>query len=507
LDLQTATIEWRRLFPNTQSYANPKQLTDEIASFFLSTITPTGQADLRPINLLCKLSESSNPELAESATESLYNTIIEKLCDDFSTQGINAANQVLVRMLFNVRDTKRGEQLKQLLATLGICHQSNLLDRYERLRHPTPIGIAQRCKVRKIILLSRVTIGADVVILGVLTRRLREAFPAAELVLIGPAHLEEILHGLPTTRFHCFEYRRFGAMPDKICVWPLIYDIVQDERSGYLNDELLLFDPDTRLTQLGLLPLIEEVSTYYFDSRREPGNGNESSLAVLVNQWLDIILPGTFFCNPTLLFKDETLQAAQTFIAGLPASSLLIIINLGVGRNENKRIPEPFETELLLSLLTRKDTLILLDSGSAAESLMRVKRLLATVQQRSVPTEFFSEKELSTKTIPFNHGVVGFKGSIGSIGALISKAHGFIGYDSSCQHIAAAVGTPSVIAFAGAPNQRFQERWRPFSPAGTSQTFMIENIAALDPEAIHLLAQQMTVDLHALIKKTGELRK
>ena len=207
------------------------------------------------------------------------------------------------------------------------------------------------------------------------------------------------------------------------------------------------------------------------------------------------------------MFKDETLQAAQTFIAGLPASSLLIIINLGVGRNENKRIPEPFETELLLSLLTRKDTLILLDSGSAAESLMRVKRLLATVQQRSVPTEFFSEKELSTKTIPFNHGVVGFKGSIGSIGALISKAHGFIGYDSSCQHIAAAVGTPSVIAFAGAPNQRFQERWRPFSPAGTSQTFMIENIAALDPEAIHLLAQQMTVDLHALIKKTGELRK
>lgn len=49
---------------------------------------------------------------------------------------------------------------------------------------------------------------------------------------------------------------------------------------------------------------------------------------------------------------------------------------------------------------------------------------------------------------------------MGEIGSLINESDEFIGYDSACQHIAAALGVPACTVFAGSNNVRFIRRWR-----------------------------------------------
>ena len=60
--------------------------------------------------------------------------------------------------------------------------------------------------------------------------------------------------------------------------------------------------------------------------------------------------------------------------------------------------------------------------------------------------------------------LVGIECSIGEIGSLICHSDEFIGYDSACQHIAAALGVRACTVFAGSNNVRFIRRWRACGP-------------------------------------------
>ena len=55
--------------------------------------------------------------------------------------------------------------------------------------------LSRRQNVKKILLLSRVTIGADVAITSIIIQRLANLFPDAEIVLIGGSKLDEIYGG------------------------------------------------------------------------------------------------------------------------------------------------------------------------------------------------------------------------------------------------------------------------------------------------------------------------
>ena len=63
-----------------------------------------------------------------------------------------------------------------------------------------------------------------------------------------------------------------------------------------------------------------------------------------------------------------------------------------------------------------------------------------------------------------NWGIIGVQSRIGEVAALIAKSDEFIGYDSACQHIAAALGTPCLTIFAGSNNMRFIRRWSAYGP-------------------------------------------
>ena len=79
----------------------------------------------------------------------------------------------------------------------------------------------------------------------------------------------------------------------------------------------------------------------------------------------------------------------------------------------------------------------------------------------------------------FSHGLLTVEGSIGEISAMIGSSDDFIGYDSACQHIAAAMGVPVITLFAGSNNPRFIRRW---SACGNTSCKVIHVDALGHPE-------------------------
>jgi ADP-heptose:LPS heptosyltransferase len=213
-------------------------------------------------------------------------------------------------------------------------------------------------------------------------------------------------------------YRR-GTMRDRLAAW--------DELKPLATPGTLVLDPDSRLTQLGLLPLGEEAHYHLFESRSYGGNGPEN-LPALAARW-----------------SAETLGVASAcpYIAVAEASNRTnsyITVSLGVGENPAKRIAGDFETGLL-ALLAKKAPLVI-DRGAGGEEAERVERAVA---ESGGPVSFWD-------------------GSFAGFAQVIAGSSLYVGYDSAGQHVAAACGVPLVTIFAGFPAERMFHRWRPTGP-------------------------------------------
>jgi ADP-heptose:LPS heptosyltransferase len=120
-----------------------------------------------------------------------------------------------------------------------------------------------------------------------------------------------------------------------------------------------------------------------------------------------------------------------------------IAISLGVGENPAKRLPDPFESELLALLAARAPLVI--DKGAGGEEAARVERAAA----------------LSGAQATF------WEGSFAGFAQIIAGSSLYVGYDSAGQHVAAACGVPLISVFAGFPSLRMFHRWCPSGPRVT----------------------------------------
>jgi ADP-heptose:LPS heptosyltransferase len=116
-----------------------------------------------------------------------------------------------------------------------------------------------------------------------------------------------------------------------------------------------------------------------------------------------------------------------------------IAVSLGVGENPAKRLPDPFESDLIQILSAHAPVTI--DRGASPEESARVE----------------GAAQGTSATL--------FEGSFASFARIIARSRLYIGYDSAGQHAAAAFGTPLISIFAGFPVPRMFDRWRPVSPA------------------------------------------
>ncbi len=294
-------------------------------------------------------------------------------------------------------------------------HAEHLLARYERVRRPRKFD-RDPAETRNVFVLSRVTLGADVAITSIMLDAAKQAFPNSQIYLAGPRKSWELFAADPRLRHVPIAYGRSGSLDSRLSVWPELRETVCSPAS-------IVIDPDSRLTQLGLLPICTEEDYFFFESRSYGGDSVES-LSNLTRRWVR---------------ETFGIAEARAYIqTGLDAAQYATTVSFGTGENPAKRLPDPFEEELLRGLPRP----VLIDKGAGGEEAERVERAVAKA----------------------GGGVDMWDGSFAGFAAHIQKSKLYVGYDSAGGHVAAACGVPLVSIFAGFASERMFQRWRPTGP-------------------------------------------
>ena len=367
--------------------------------------------------------------LSEDRSRALFRIVVERLADLFEPR------------LCQVYADLFSEVIARRIPGL---HAEHLLARYDRVRRPRKLD-RDPTGIRNVFVLSRVTLGADVAITSTMLDAAKQCFPNAQIYFVGPQKAWELFAADPRLSHIAIAYGRSGTLDDRLSVWPAL-------RETMCKPSSIVIDPDSRLTQLGLLPICPEEDYYFFESRSYGGDGDEP-LSVLARRWV-----------------SETFGAgdARPYIrTGLDVREVATTVSFGVGENPAKRIPDPFEEELL----GRLPRPVLIDRGAGGEEADRVERAVARA----------------------GHGIAMWDGSFAGFAAHIQRSRLYVGYDSAGGHAAAVCGVPMISIFAGFASERMFQRWRPAGPG----PIHVVRPSAGDVEALITQIAKLARDLHA----------
>lgn len=457
------------------------RLSRQVAFSFIDRYYQNGSFEPEYIDLLCEMATSfSDMRLNNTAASALFEIIVEELCDDYEEMPVETYSRVMSQVITYCRSISAGKTLDKRLTDFGISS-------FEEINHRSNFIHSRQYKYdiekppEKIILLSRVTIGADVAILSVIIQRLAKIFPRAEIVIIGSDKLTGIFGGNSGIRIHPLNYARRGGLFERFSSWHAASEILAEEMPLDNEENILLIDPDSRITQLGVLPLTHHDNYLFFNSRKCASSGKNARMAELANRWTDNVFGVSGFCFPRIWTPSSIARQARDLTCSIRAAGCkkLITMNFGVGNNPRKRLDLDFEKKLLGEILKSPQTVILLDRGFGEEELFRSDSLISHLQDQGYQTAgaLFGDAEYPE----ISHGIVGVECSIGEIAALIAESDEFIGYDSACQHIAAAAQTPTLTIFAGSNNKSFIRRW---SACGNTQCNIVHVNTLTDPQNI-----------------------
>jgi hypothetical protein len=336
-------------------------------------------------------------ELLDGGDHALFRIVVEHLGDLFEPR---------------LCDVYAGLFAEVIARRIPELHAEHLLARYERVRQPRVFD-RDPAAIRNVFVLSRVTLGADVAITSVLLDAAKQRFSNARIWFVGPQKNWELFQADPRLSHLAIAYGRSGTLDDRLSIWPELRAAVSQPAS-------IVIDPDSRLTQLGLLPLSAEDDYYFFESRSYAADSGQP-LSALAARWA------------TETFGD--VQPHPYISTGLAADRFVTTVSFGVGENPNKRVADPFEQELLAKLPRP----VLIDKGAGGEEAERVDRAVAAA----------------------GSGIEVWNGSFAGFAAHIAKSKLYVGYDSAGGHVAAACGVSLVSIFAGFASERTFQRWRP----------------------------------------------
>jgi hypothetical protein len=335
--------------------------------------------------------------VADAGNQALFRIVVERLGDLFEPR------------LCSVYADLFSEVIARSIPGL---HAEHLVARYQRIRQSKEFT-RDPLSVRNVFVLSRVTLGADVAITSIMLDAAKQKFPNAQIYFVGPRKSWELFAADSRLLHLPIAYGRTGSLDNRLSIWTQLRDAVCLPGS-------IVIDPDSRLTQLGLLPICTEEDYCFFESRAYGGN-TVQSLSNLTRQWVS----ETF----------GVLTARAYIQTGLNAAPYATTVSFGVGENPTKRVADPFEEELLKQLPRP----ILIDKGAGGEEAERVERAVAKS----------------------GGGIEMWDGSFAGFAAHIQRSKLYVGYDSAGGHVAAACGVPLVSIFAGFASERMFERWRP----------------------------------------------
>jgi len=356
---------------------------------------------------LIECAAAADPELALAGSSALFQVLAEGLADLFEPA---------------LSDAYAGVFSQAIALVLPELDPAALVARHRRVRNPQPF---KGGRVRSVFVLSRVTLGADIAITSLVLDAAKRRFPDASVYLVAAEKNWKLFAADPRLHWLPVSYGRVGTLRDRLSIWPEL-------TAAFSQLHSIVIDPDSRLTQLGMLPVCPEENYYFFDSRAYGAEGDES-LTALTRRWI----------AETFGVPDAAPFMAPMETPALPGTPF-VTVNLGVGENSAKRVGDPFEEELLRAL-ARKRALVVVDLGAGGDEEARVRKAIA----RSGAGE---------------QQVRPWRGSFAALAAMIAASRLYVGYDSGGQHAAAACGTPLVTVFAGFASPRMFARWRPTGP-------------------------------------------
>jgi ADP-heptose:LPS heptosyltransferase len=414
------------------------------------------------VTLLCEM--TAERETAQAGAAALFPALIERLNDSFDPRACALYDRIMAQVIDFYRRLPDGGKLDAGLRSFGLLNESDLLIRKSGIAAANPALNIERGVIRKAILLSRVTIGADVAVTSVILARLREALPDAEFVILGSHKLRDLYGGDQSLSIRVIDYDRSGGVLSRLNSWLDLVHAINDEMSDLKTEELLLIDPDSRLTQLGLLPLLRDERNYFFFESRSFQWPGVSRLGALASRWIDEILGAHQPAFPFVALAAEHRAFGKALGEKMrrDRSEQLVTVSLGVGGNPNKRISDWFEEELIQQL--SEESMLILDKGASHEEREQIDRIVKQLRSRSKKVVEVNERNLAEalREEAIRTDVLTWNGGIGEFAGLIAASDQYIGYDSAGQHIAAALGVPVLTIFVNSNSPTFAERWQSY---------------------------------------------
>ncbi|MCL4784187.1 MAG: hypothetical protein KJZ70_14230 [Bryobacterales bacterium] len=408
-----------------------------------SCLADPSNPDLECLRRILESARAEDRALAVAAARLLIRTVVEELSDRFNPELSACYVEIFSRVIASVIPAFSDRFLRERYADLCAAPARPLA------------GDAPE----SVIILSRITLGADIAITSVFLRALRLRFPKTTLWFAGSAKNFELFAGMPGVRHWPVSYPRAGTLAERFAV-------VRDLDGALGQDEYWLMDPDSRITQLGLLPAAPLRATLFFESRSAAPESNKS-LSALASGW----------CAEYLDVPDARPEIALSPEKGRGTDANAgrggICVSLGVGNNDTKRLSASFEVQLL-RILAATGRRIWIDSGAGEEEAEAVRAAVAASGTAAGRIEVL-------------------RGSFVDFCRVIRRASLYVGYDSAGQHAAAAMGVPAITLFKGYPNERMFCRWQPRGfarskviriPPGTAEGQVLEHLRSAVHEVL-----------------------
>ena len=210
---------------NLTGPAQAAELARQAAETCLASPDPPEEA----VRQLYELATAPDPELAHIGAHGIFGGVVEPLGDSFERRSCDLYVRFLARVLEHCCALPEAIQVRDRLHFFGLHSLTDLVRRAERLRRPPtrPTG-----HIRRILVLSRVTLGADVAVTSVVVAKMLATFPEADVVLLGSPKAGLLFAGEGRLRLRPLEYSRSGVLLDRLHAWLGVVDAVAEESGG-----------------------------------------------------------------------------------------------------------------------------------------------------------------------------------------------------------------------------------------------------------------------------------
>ncbi len=400
----------------------------ELARTILDECLTYGTSPARDLDaLIIRALDEEDAFASRAATRAFFAILVERLADLFEP----ALCEIYARIFAHA-----------IAEALPEFNREDLLLRYRRVRQ---VRRFQGGEINRVFVLSRVTLGADVAVTSVVLNACKTRFPNAEVCFVGPAKNAEIFGADGQIKPIPLNYGRGSLLRERLLAAVELQSIV-DELGG------IVVDPDSRLTQLGLIPVCDDAKYYFFESRAYGGESS-ANLTTLTQQWVSEVFD---------------VDDAKPYVAPPQQPKIAdVTVSWGVGDNPDKRMDDEFET-CITSRLLEQGRSVLLDLGVGGAEAENGRRLAARL---GCPERLHLHD-----------------GSYSSFASHIMQSKLYVGYDSAGQHVASASGRRLVSVFAGAACPRMMSRWAPADPGAwvisvdesTRETALTRSLRAIE---------------------------